>query len=143
MGPAHRVAALFDVAQDLVENGICAAMGGDDFELAAPGGDWFGHPIEEALVGVQRKFVEDDVAAFARECVWVVTEGVNASAILEAEDVTGETVFLVEEDFAQIGGNNLEGCGPVSAVFQENRFTGYVLRFQKGRCIYSLSSNPN
>src|SRR6266446_1812878 len=37
--PAHRIAFLADIADELIENGASAAMGGDDRERAAPGGD--------------------------------------------------------------------------------------------------------
>src|SRR5437588_3070452 len=119
MEPAHRIAALFDVAQDLVENGIGTAMGGDDFELAAPGGARFGHAIEEALVGVEREFVEDDVAAFAGECVGVGAEGVNAATILEAEDVTAQTFVGIEDLFATRLTAQLPYLCPIFAIFQK------------------------
>ncbi len=69
--PAHGVAAFGDVANEFVEDGLGAAMGGDDGECAAPLGEGFGDAVEHALVLVKGEFVELDVAAFAGECVGV------------------------------------------------------------------------
>ncbi len=109
---------LEDGAEDLEEEGGGAARGGDDGELAAPVGDGFGEGVEEALVRVEGKFVEGDVAAFTGEGVGVGGEGVDAAAIGEFEDVGGGTGIGFEEDFAEVGGADVEEIGPVAAIIE-------------------------
>src|SRR4051812_30572868 len=101
MGPAHGIALLDNRANDLVEDSVNAAMGGDDFKLAAPGGDRFGHAVEESLVWVEGEFIEDDMAAFAGEGVGIGGERVDAPAIVVFEDVGAGVSLAVDEDFTE------------------------------------------
>ena len=87
-GPAHGV-IFFGVLDELVEECADATVSGDDGELAAPGGDGFGDAIQEALVLVEGKFVEGDMAAFAGEGVGIGGKGVNPAAIGEMEGKGG------------------------------------------------------
>src|SRR5436190_168652 len=68
---AQGVAALGDVANELGEQGIVAAMGGDDIESAAPGGYGLGDAIVVALIFVEGELVEFDVAVLSGEGIWV------------------------------------------------------------------------
>src|SRR5262249_16872689 len=102
IAPAHGVAVFGDVADELVEEGVDAALGGDDGELAAPGGAGFGDAIEGALIFVQGELVQGDVAAFAGEGVWVGGEGIDAAAVGELEDVGGGAGFVIEQRFADV-----------------------------------------
>ena len=128
VGPAHGIAAFFDVAQNLVEDGICAAMGRNDFELAAPGSDRLGDAIEETLVGVQSEFVEDDVAALARECVWIGAEGVDAPTVFKTQDVTSEAFVGVEDFFAVRLCLQLKYVRPIFAIFEEQACLRLIAR---------------
>ena len=69
--PPHGVAALLDVADELVEKCIDAAMGGNDRERAAPLDDGFSNCIESALFFVQGKLVQLHVAALADDSVGI------------------------------------------------------------------------
>ena len=62
-------------------------MSGDDFQLAAPGGDRLGDAIEQALIGMEREFIENHVAMFAGERIWIGAERKDLTAIGQAEDV--------------------------------------------------------
>jgi len=97
-----------------------AAMGGDDGELAAPGGDGFGDSVEQALIGVQGELVEGDVTAFASEGVWVGGKAIDAAAVRELQGESGMAIagFAVEEDFAEVGGALVQDFGPVDAIFE-------------------------
>src|SRR5437867_2654290 len=64
MRPTHRIALLDNAADDLVKDTVSPAMGRDDFKLPAPGDDRLGDAIKQALVLVQREFVEHNMAAF-------------------------------------------------------------------------------
>ena len=55
----------------MVEESVDAAMGGDDGKLASPHCNGFGDAIEKALILMKRELVESDMAAFAREGVWI------------------------------------------------------------------------
>ena len=115
-GPLHGVGA-FGVLDEVVEEAADAARGGDDGELAAPGGDGFGDAVELALVGVEGEFIQGDVAAFAGEGIGVGGEGIDAAGIGELEGKGGAAGIAVEEDFAEVGGAGVEEVGPVEAVF--------------------------
>ena len=118
VAPGHGVAVFRDVADEMVEESIDAAMGGDDGELAAPGGAGLGDPVKGALILVEGEFVEGYVAAFARECVWVGREGINAAAIGELEYVGGRFGTGVENGFAKVSGSGMQDVGPMGAVFE-------------------------
>jgi hypothetical protein len=117
-GPAHGVIGFGDGAEDFVKNGVVAAVGGDDGELAAPGGDGFSDAVEEALVGVESELVEGDVAAFAGEGVGVGGEGVDAAAVGEFEGEGGGAGIGIEHELAELGGAALEELGPAEAVLE-------------------------
>src|SRR5580765_1616645 len=102
-GTAHGV-TVFGVLDKLIEKGADAAMGGDDGELTAPGGDGFGDAVEEALILVESEFVDGDVAAFAGEGVGFGGKGINAAAVGELERIGGGIGTGIEEDFAQVDG---------------------------------------
>jgi hypothetical protein len=127
MRPAHRVAALFDVAQDLVEDGIGSAMGGDDFQLAAPRRDRLGHAIEQALIGVEREFVQDHVAMFTGERIGIRAEREDLAAIGETEHVTGAAV-CIKHHFAAILRDDLDRFGPTVAIFEKKTRLHFVAR---------------
>ena len=126
--PAHRVAALGDVANEIVEDGLGAAMGGDDGECAAPLGEWLGDAIEHALVLVKGEFVEFDVAAFAGECVWIGGEAMNAAAVSELEDVGAEVARIADGHLVEAFGAHLEPVCPAGAVFEIKPGLGFVAR---------------
>src|SRR5258706_416624 len=75
---------------------------------AAPGGDGFGHAIEEALVRMERELVEFDVAALAGQSVRIRGEAIDTAAIGELEDVSGGVAGLVEDDLAQVARAEVE-----------------------------------
>ncbi len=90
--------------------------------------DRLGDLEQGALIGVKRKLVHFDVAAFAGEGVGVGGEAVDAAAIGELEDV-GAGVFLsIEEELAFVGGEEIEEFGPVAAVFEIEEGLGLVAR---------------
>ena len=127
-GPAHFIVALFDVGNDFVEDGVCAAMGGDDGDLAAPGGDGFGDLIEHALILMESEFVELDVAAFAGKGVWVGGEAIDAATGGELEDVGGEMVFAIKDELAEVVGGLLEESGPGDAIAEIEAGLFFVAR---------------
>jgi len=65
---------------------------------------------------MESEFVEFDVAAFAGECVGIGREAIDAAAIGEFEDASGEVVAAIENDNAQIDGGKIEDFGPGAAV---------------------------
>src|SRR5258705_5098814 len=64
---AHRIALFLNGARDFIEDAVTPSMGRDDGELAAPGGAWFGHPEEFALVFVYGELVQFDVTGLSDE----------------------------------------------------------------------------
>jgi hypothetical protein len=115
--PSHGV-AVFGVLDELIEEGADAAVGGDDGELAAPGGDGFGNAVKEALVLVEREFVEGDMAAFAGQGVGIRGKGIDTAAIGELEDVSGGIGVRIEEKSAEILGGDVHEFSPVKAIFE-------------------------
>src|SRR5438046_1429209 len=113
--PAHGVAVVDDLADELVEEGLDAAMGGDDGKSAAPLSDGFGNAIKQALILVEGEFVEFDMAALASEGVRIGGKAVDAAAIDELKDVGGTVVSLVEDDFAKVAGDEVEDFCPILA----------------------------
>jgi hypothetical protein len=124
--PAHGIAIVGDFADELIEEGVGAAVGGDDGEVAAPGGDGLGHAVEEALIFVQGEFVEFNVAAFAGEGIGVGREAVDAAAVGEFEDVGGEVVAAIEDHFAEVEGGQVDDAGPVFAILEIESGLGFV-----------------
>ena len=116
--PAHGIALFADVADELVEERIAAAVSGDDGERAAPLGDGFGDEEKLALVGVEGELVDFDMAAFAGEGVGVGGEAMDAAAVGELKDMGGEALNSVEDDEAEVGGGAVEDFGPSEAVFE-------------------------
>lgn len=56
-GDIFGVTGEFNFLDEVVEEVVCAAVGGDDDELAAPGDTWVGDGIEVLGVGVEGEFV--------------------------------------------------------------------------------------
>ena len=102
----------------MVEEGAGAAVGGDDGELTAPHRDRFGDTVEKTLVGMEREFVESDVAAFSGESIRVGGKGIDSPTVGELQNVSGGAGVFVEEHFAQLGGTKVEEPGPIEAVFE-------------------------
>ncbi len=116
MAPAHGIAAFFDGANDVVENGVEAALGGDDGELAAPVDARAGDGVKLALVFVNGEFVELDVTGFADEGVWVRGEAIDGSAAGESEDVSGEVFVALDDLFAEVLDPEIEFARPIFAI---------------------------
>ena len=91
----------FDLRKDMVKKAVGATVGGDDFELAAPGGDGLGDAVEQGLVLVKSKFIEDDMAALASEGVGIGGEGMDGAAVGEMEDPGG--IALVGQKEGAVG----------------------------------------
>ena len=113
---------MFNLLKDVVKEAIRAAMGGDDFELTAPGGDGLGDAVEEGLVLVEGKFIKDDVAALAGEGVGIGGEGMDGATVGEAEDAGGIPVVGQEQRLAGQAASLVEAPGPEFAVL--NKETG-------------------
>ena len=95
-----------------------AARSRNDGKLAAPHGDRFGDAVKEPLVLVQGELVKGDVAALAGQGVGVGRERINAAAVSELEDIGGGVGVAIEQDFAEIGGADVQEVGPVDAIFE-------------------------
>ena len=116
--PAHGIALVPDVVDDLVEKGIGAAVGGDDGESAAPLGDGFRDAVEEALILMEGELIHFDMAAFAGEGVGIGGDAVNAAAIGEFEDTCGEVVFVIQDDDAKIDGGDMKNPCPIDTILE-------------------------
>ena len=116
--PAHGIALVPDILNELVEEGVRAAMSGNDGEGAAPLGDGLGDPIEQALVLVEGEFVHFDMAPLSGQGVWVGGQTINPPAIGELKHVGGEIIFGVQQDHSEVRGTQVEDFCPIEAVFQ-------------------------
>src|SRR6266850_6196784 len=67
--PAHAIAAILVVFDNLIEESAAAAMGGNDGELASPHGDWLGDMEKLPLILMQGEFIQFDVPTFAGESI--------------------------------------------------------------------------
>lgn len=115
-----------DFLDEVVEEVVVAAVGGDDFELAAPGDAGVGDGVEELGVGVEGEFVEDAGAAFAGLGVWVGGEGVDVGVVVEMEGEGGGAGVVGEDIGVDGGGGDIEGFGEGFAVFDEEASLGFV-----------------
>src|SRR5688572_9158037 len=118
MAPTHGIAVVLDGLEDFIKDGLVAAMGGDDGELAAPGGARLGDAIEFALLAMDGELVELDVAGFADESVGVGGQGKDAAAGFEAESERAQVLAFVEDlPFGFVGGQ-LKCLSPALALAQ-------------------------
>jgi len=115
MGPALGVAAIFDLGKDLIEDGVSAAMGGNDRERAAPRSGGLGIAIEQALIFVESEFIKLDVAGPGSDGVNVGREGIDAFAGGEAKDACLEVLFGIDDAFSQVLGGDMEDGSPLLA----------------------------
>lgn len=125
-GDVFGVVAEGDFLDEFVEVVVVAAVGGDDFELAAPGDAWEGDGEEAFGVGVEGEFVEEAVAAFAGLGIGVGGEGVDEGVVVEFEGEGGGAGVVGEDVGAEGGGGDVEGVGEGFAVVEEEAGLGFV-----------------
>lgn len=116
--PAHGIAFFFDGSEDFVEDGGCAAMGGNDGELATPLGAGLCIAEEIALIFVDCEFVEFDMSGSAGWGINAGGEGVDKAAAGKAEDIGADAFVCVEDLKAEVFGGDLEEESPVFAVVE-------------------------
>ena len=117
-GEAFRVPLVLHLLKELVEEVVRAAMGREDFQLAAPGNTGICDGVELARVGVQGELVEDAVTTLARLGIGITGERMRPEAIVEPEDV-GRVALLIDDLLAEILGTRLQDIGKAFEVFQE------------------------
>ena len=113
MAPPHRVFVVDAVVDQLSKHGTLAAVRGDDDALAAPlrhGGRYFQQFL---LVFMEREFVQDDVAAFARQHVRVAGQGMDSNARGKGD---GEDGFPLNDFLPQLPGPQVVNLRPFFAV---------------------------
>ena len=131
-GEIFRVAAVAGFDDELVEIILRAAVGGEDFELAAPGDAGIGDGVEVARVGVEGEFVEDAGAALAGLGVGVGGEGVDVRAVGKGEGVGGGAEIRGEDGGAAGAGGLVEDAGELAAVFEEEAGLDFIARGDPG-----------
>ena len=125
-GKSFGVSLVFDFCDEGVEEIGGAAMGGEDFEAAAPSDAGIGDGVELAGVFVEGEFVEDAVAAFAGLGIGIAGHGMDAAAIGEAKHVGGGAVGGDDDVVFKDGRSGGEQVGEVLAVFEEEAGLGVV-----------------
>jgi len=125
-GEVFGVAAVAGFDDELVEIILRAAVGGEDFELAAPSDAGVGDGVEVAGVGVEGKFVEDAGAAFAGLGVGVGGEGVEGGAVDEGEGEGGGAKIFGKDGGAGGASGLVEDAGEFAAVFEEEAGLDFV-----------------
>src|SRR5207249_8903557 len=81
--PALGITAVQDLGNDFVEKGANAPVRGNDGELAAPGDNGFGDPVQQPLIMVQRELIEFTMPALAGQCVRVRRQAGGRHAVDE------------------------------------------------------------
>ena len=67
---------------------------------------------------MQGELVNFDVAAFAGQGIRVRGQAVNAPSIGELEDMSGELVFRVQDNQADVGGGDVQDSGSLLTIFE-------------------------
>src|SRR6185436_12910251 len=91
---AFGVAVVLNLLDKFVEVVVGAAMGGEDFERAAPGNAGVSDGVELLGIGMEGEFVEDAVAAFAGVRVGSAGHGVDVQFVGQSEDVGGMALVI-------------------------------------------------
>ena len=121
------VAVVLNLLDEFVEIVVGAAMGGEDFERAAPGDAGVGDGVELLWVGMEGEFVEDAVTAFAGVTVGSAGHGMDVQFVGESEDVGG-MALVIDEVRAQIEGAQVERVSEVFAVVDEEFSLEFIAR---------------
>ncbi len=118
MAPAHRVAFLFDGADELVEYGIDAPMGGDDGQLAAPGNAGDADGIEFILIFANGEFVQFDVTGAADGSVRERGERVDRVTARKAQDTGLDVLLYINDLLAEVFGHMVQDPSPAFAMVE-------------------------
>jgi hypothetical protein len=70
------------------------------------------------LIRVEGKLVQFNVAALAGKGIWAGGKTVDTATVCELKGVGGDFFLRIEEDFAEIGGGEVEEVSPELAIFE-------------------------